>query len=128
VSEPSQEFAIVIEPKPMLADMISDYLSRAGYAVAVSATHAGGAAQAKAHGKVDFAVAAVPAPGESHTGAYLEEARKINPLMRMVVMLSDPLASVAGAPLDAVQLIKPFSAEELDRAVALARMPAQSVS
>jgi DNA-binding response OmpR family regulator len=124
MSEPYREFAIVIEPKPMLADMIGDYLSRAGYDVAVTATHVGGAGIAKAHGKVDLAVAAVPAPGEDSHGAYLEEARATNPAMRMVVMLSDPLASIAGAPLDAVQLIKPFSVEELDRAVALARLPA----
>jgi DNA-binding response OmpR family regulator len=124
MSESRREFAIVIEPKPMLADMIGDYLRRAGYEVGIAATHVGGAGMAKAHGKVDLAAAAVPAPGEDRSGAYLEEARAANPAMRMVVMLSDPLASIAGAPVDAVQLVKPFSVEELDRAVALARLPA----
>lgn len=113
-------FAVVIEPDSDLADTVADVLRRRGYEVATAATHVGGADKAKQHGWVDAAVAAVPAPGEDHDGAYLEEAREVNPGMCMVVMLSDPLASTAGAPQDAVQLVKPFSAAELERAVLVA--------
>lgn len=111
------QFAIVIEPKPMLADMVADALRRRGYEVVTAATHVGGAQMALDHGRVDLAVAAVPAPGEDRTGAYLLEARKVNPRMRMVVMLSDPSESTVAAPADSVKLVKPFTIAEFNSAV-----------
>lgn len=73
-------------------------------------------------------VAAVPAPGESRQGAYLLDARDENPRMCVVVMLSDPIASAAGAPVQAVQLVKPFSVVELERSIALAHVRAALTS
>lgn len=117
MSQAALPFAIVIEPKSMLADMVADALRRRGYEVVTATTHVGGAEKALAHGKVDLAIAAVPAPGEDRTGAYLLEARKANSRMRLVVMLSDPLESTDGAPPDCVKLVKPFSVAELEAAV-----------
>jgi hypothetical protein len=79
-----------------------------------------------ARGKIDLVVAAVPAPGESRDGAYLEEARRINPAMHAVVMLSDPSESVGAAPKNAVQIVKPFSVAQLERALDEARTSAAS--
>ena len=121
MSQSAVPFAIVIEPKPMLADMVADTLRRRGYEVATATTHVGGAEKASARGKVDLALAAVPAPGEDRTGAYLLEARKLNSHLVMVIMLSDPLESTAGAPPDCVKLVKPFSIAELEAAVDRAR-------
>lgn len=112
--------AIVVEPDPLLADTVADVLRRRGYTVDTAATHVGGAEKAREHERVDTAVAAVPAPGEDLDGAYLDEARKVNPNLCMVVMLSDPDASVAGAPAAAVQLLKPFSVSDLEWAVSVA--------
>lgn len=108
----------------MLAETVADVLRKHGYDVAVAATHEGGAAAALGQ-RVMMAVAAVPASGESREGAYLSKAREHNPGMCVVVMLSDPMASAAGAPMQAVQLVKPFSVVELERSIALAHVRAQ---
>jgi DNA-binding response OmpR family regulator len=56
---PVQRIAIVIEPKPMLADLVAEALQRMGYEVAIAATHIGGAAEAAAYGRVDLGVVAI---------------------------------------------------------------------
>jgi hypothetical protein len=66
----------------------------------------------------------VPAPGESHSGAYLDEARKKNPGLAVVIMLSDPHENIDDAPPGAVQLIKPFDRAQLDAAIIKATRPA----
>ena len=108
----------------MLAETVADVLRQHGYEVAVAATHEGGAAAAVGR-RVMMAVAAVPAPGEGREGAYLSIAREHNPGLCMVVMLSDPIASAAGAPVQAVKLVKPFSVFELERSIALAHVRAK---
>jgi DNA-binding response OmpR family regulator len=117
-------FAIVIEPHHPLAQTVADCLRTRGYKVAIAGTHAGGAALATSHGKVDFLAAAVPAPGESHDGAYLAEARETNPALAALVMLSDPNENVDDAPPNAAKIVKPFAVadlrEAIDRAVASA--------
>jgi DNA-binding response OmpR family regulator len=116
-------FAVVIEPSATLAETVSDVLERHGYSVAVAATHVGGASAAEGH-FVAMLVAAVPAPGESLEGAYLAEARESNPDMLMIVMLSDPTASLDSVPPQAAQVVKPFSVAELERTIALAHVRA----
>ncbi|MET0937354.1 MAG: hypothetical protein ABWX83_15270 [Luteibacter sp.] len=115
-------FAVVIEPHLPLAETVADCLRRRGYRVGIAGTHVGGAALALSHGRVDFLAAAVPAPGESHTGAYLADARATNPTLAVVIMLSDPKEDISDAPANAVKLVKPFSLKQLsdalDRAVA----------
>ncbi|URX62077.1 hypothetical protein KR767_18835 [Luteibacter anthropi] len=101
----------------MLADTVADALRKRGYGVLVASTHAGGAKAVLAEAQVDFLVAAIPAPGEDRTGAYLKEARKKNPSMRTVVMLSDPEEDMSDAPMGAIKLVKPFTTNELDRAL-----------
>ncbi|HEY4090946.1 MAG TPA: hypothetical protein VGN46_05475 [Luteibacter sp.] len=113
-------FAVVIEPKPLVADMVADTLRRMGYEVAVSATHAGGAHHAKTHGMVSLGVVAVPAPGEDLGGAYLLEARHANDKMGMLVLLSDPSEGSDEALPGAQKLVKPFGMDELKAAVILA--------
>lgn len=120
VTNNSSLFAIVIEPKPLLADIISDCLKRGGYDVFACATHAAAATEAEAHVSVHLVVAAVPAPGEDGAGAYLLVARKRNPGMGVVVTVYEPDASLDGAPADAVRLLKPFSLAELEAAIARA--------
>jgi len=116
-----REFAVVIEPHSPLAETVADSLRQSGYEVGIAGTHAGGAALAKRHGMVHFLAAAVPAPGESHSGAYLEEARAGNPDLAVVVMLSDPREDVSDAPRHAVKIVKPFSVLELGAAIVRAR-------
>lgn len=109
--------AVVIEPSPSLADTIQDCLGRRGFEVLIAATHLGAAQLVLERARVDFLVAAVPAPGEDLTGAYLADALSLNPGMGVIVMLSDPAETAAEAPPSAVHLIKPFSRDELDGAV-----------
>ncbi len=118
--DPVQRIAIVIEPEPLLADLIAEALRRLGYDVATAATHVGGAVLAATYGRVDFGVVAVPAPGEDRSGSYLVEARKANVSMGMVVILSDPEDIANEVPRSAVRIVKPFSFDELKRAVARA--------
>jgi CheY-like chemotaxis protein len=109
--------AIVIESNIALADMVGSVLKRLGYAVAEVATHADGAKKAMLQGRVDLAVASVPIPGEDPRGAFLQDARRTNPSMRLLVMLSCPLEPADGAPAHAATLVKPFTAAELQLAL-----------
>lgn len=113
----SRPLAIVIEPRPALANTVADALIRHGFETLIASTHAGGAALAAPHDRVDFLVAAVPAPGEDHQGSYLEEARAKNPRLAVVVMLSDPGESIDDAPPSAVKLVKPFDRHQLEQAI-----------
>lgn len=113
----SKPLAVVIEPRASLASTISDALEVRGYEVMVATTHVGAAKQVIQREKVDFLAAAVPAPGEDHTGAYLSAARDRNPALAVVVMLSDPHEATTGAPGNAVYLVKPFDRQALDRAI-----------
>jgi DNA-binding response OmpR family regulator len=108
--------AVVIEPRSPLAGTLAEALHANGFEVLVASTHAG-AARLVAQSKVDFLIAAIPAPGEDHAGAYLEEARGKNPALAVVVMLSDPNEATDGAPASAVHLIKPFDRVQLEAAI-----------
>lgn len=112
-----KRLAIVIEPRPALANTVADALMRRGFETLVASTHAGGAALAAQFERIDFLVAAVPAPGEDHKGAYLEEARAKNARLAVVIMLSDPGESVDDAPASAIRLVKPFDRHQLERAI-----------
>lgn len=116
----SNALAMVIEPRPIVADAVADCLRVRGYDVLVAPTHGGAAASVIARERVDFLVAAVPAPGEDRSGAYLAEARLKNAGMAIVIMLSDPQEPTEDAPLTAIRLIKPFDRAELERALAQA--------
>lgn len=109
--------AVVVEPRPMLADTVADALRKRGYDVLVASTHSGGAKAVLADAQVDFLVAAIPAPGEDRSGAYLADARARNPAMKTVVMLSDPDEDATDAPLGAIKLVKPFTLEALESAL-----------
>lgn len=112
--------AIIIEPRATLADTIADALRKRGFDVMVAATHSGGAQAALDQAVVDFLIAAVPAPGEDRSGAYLADARTLNPDLKTVVMLSDPDEDGHEAPLGAIRLVKPFERAELEEAIAQA--------
>ncbi|UPG88245.1 hypothetical protein L2Y96_12525 [Luteibacter aegosomaticola] len=114
---PRQLLAVVIEPSSALAQTVAEVLGQRGFETLTASTHAGGARQVEQVARVDFLAAAVPAPGEGHAGAYLEEARRKNASMKVVVMLSDPDEPVDDAPRGAVRIIKPFSRDELMAAV-----------
>lgn len=113
----ARPIAVIIEPRATLADTIAEALGRRGYDVVVVTTHVGGATAALKCHQVDFLVAAVPAPGEDRSGAYLAQARAQNPRMKTVIMLSDPHEDIRGAPRHAVQLVKPFTLGELNLAL-----------
>ncbi|MEX1826869.1 hypothetical protein [Luteibacter sp. CQ10] len=110
-------FAAVIEPHAIVADAVADFLRARGYDVLVATTHTGAAASVIARERVEFLIAAVPAPGEDRSGAYLAKARLKNPGMAIVIMLSDPDEPTEDAPLTAVRLLKPFDLEQLTRAI-----------
>ncbi|MGA7437037.1 MAG: hypothetical protein WBW32_02780 [Luteibacter sp.] len=112
--------AIIIEPRVTLADTIADALRKRCFEVFVASTHAGGAKAALDQAVVDFLIAAVPAPGEDRTGAYLADGRALNPGLKTVVMLSDPDEDAREAPLGATRLAKPFTTDELEDAIAQA--------
>jgi DNA-binding response OmpR family regulator len=114
---PRQLLAVVIEPSASLAQTVAEALQRRGYTTVATSTHAGAASQVEKLEAVDFLAAAVPAPGEDHAGAYLEEARKKNGSMSVVIMLSDPHEQADDAPKDAVRIVKPFSLSELNLAI-----------
>lgn len=101
----------------MLADTLADALRSRGFEVLVAATHVGGAQSALDYAQVDVLIAAVPAPGDDRTGAYLAHARALNPSLRTIVMLSDPAEDVPEAPPDARRLIKPFTVIQLEEAL-----------
>jgi DNA-binding response OmpR family regulator len=115
--------AVVIEPHSPLAGTLAEALHAKGFEVVVASTHAGAATLVASQARVDFLIAAVPAPGEDHSGAYLEEARQKNPELAVIVMLSDPNESTDGAPAAAVRLIKPFDRAQLDAAIIQATRP-----
>ncbi|WP_285402427.1 hypothetical protein [Luteibacter sp. ME-Dv--P-043b] len=109
--------AVVIEPRATLADTVADALRKRGYEVYVASTHSGGAKAVIADAQVDFLIAAVPAPGEDRSGAYLADARARNTALKTVVMLSDPLEDATDAPLGAIKLVKPFTVNILEEAI-----------
>jgi DNA-binding response OmpR family regulator len=109
--------AAVIEPRSPLAGTLAEVLHARGFEVVVASTHAGAARLVAAQAKVDFLIAAVPAPGEDHAGAYLEEARNKNPGLAVVIMLSDPNEATDGAPATAIRLVKPFDMRQLAQAI-----------
>jgi DNA-binding response OmpR family regulator len=113
----SKPLAVVIEPSPALADTVADALVFRKFEVIVSTTHLGAAKLASTRHRVDFLAAAVPAPGEDRSGAYLSDARARSPELAVVIMLADPDEDISGAPPSAVRLVKPFSRQDLDRAV-----------
>lgn len=116
-SHHSRPLAVVIEPHPIVADTVADCLRDHGYDVLCVPTHLGAAAVVIDRERVDFLAAAVPAPGEDRSGAYLAVARLKNPGMAIVVMLSDPDEPTEDAPLTAARLIKPFDRQALNRAI-----------
>jgi hypothetical protein len=120
----SSSLAVVIEPRATVADTVADCLRMRGYDVLVATTHIGAAASVIEREQVDFLAAAVPAPGEDRSGAYLADARVKNPGMAIVIMLSDPEEPTEDAPLIAIRLTKPFSRDELDRAIDQAHLVA----
>jgi DNA-binding response OmpR family regulator len=109
--------AVVIEPRSPLAGTLAEALHGRGFEVVVASTHSGAARLVLSQDKVDFLIAAVPAPGEDHAGAYLEEARMKNPTLAVVIMLSDPNEVTDGAPAAAVRLVKPFDMNQLSHAI-----------
>lgn len=109
--------AVIIEPRSPLAGTLAEALHGRGYEVVVASTHAGAARLVVSQDKVDFLIAAVPAPGEDHAGAYLEEARAKNPDLAVVIMLSDPNEGTDGAPATAIRLVKPFDMTQLAHAI-----------
>ena len=113
----SLPIAMIIEPRAMLADTVADAVRIRGYEVFVAATHSGGARAVIADAQVALLVAAVPAPGEDRTGAYLADARVRNPALKTVVMLSDPEEDALEAPLGSIRLVKPFTVEALNEAL-----------
>jgi DNA-binding response OmpR family regulator len=116
-THPLPPIAVVIEPHATLADTVADALRKRGYEVYVASTHSGGAKAVLANAQVDFLIAAVPAPGEDRSGAYLADARARNTALKTVVMLSDPLEDATDAPLGAIKLLKPFTVEALEEAI-----------
>lgn len=109
--------AVVIEPRSPLAGTLAEALHARGFEVVVASTHAGAARLVVSQEKVDFLIAAVPAPGEDRSGAYLEQARMKNPNLAIVIMLSDPNEPIDGAPATAVRLVKPFDMTQLAHAI-----------
>jgi DNA-binding response OmpR family regulator len=117
---PLDRLAVVIEPRSSLAGTVAEALHRRSYQVLLASTHAGAAGLVASHETVSFLIAAVPAPGEDGTGAYLEEARARNPRMGVVVMLSDPREAMDGTPAGAGLLYKPFDLLQLNTAITAA--------
>ncbi|HVI56258.1 MAG TPA: hypothetical protein VM621_14540 [Luteibacter sp.] len=113
----AKPLAVIIEPRSPLAGTLAEALHGRGFEVVVASTHAGAARLVASQDKVDFLIAAVPAPGEDRAGAYLEDAREKNPNLAMVIMLSDPNEPTDGAPTTAIRLIKPFDLQQLAHAI-----------
>jgi DNA-binding response OmpR family regulator len=113
----AKPLAVVIEPRSGLAGTLAEALHAKGFEVMVASTHAGAANLVVAQARVDFLIAAVPAPGEDRSGAYLEVARAQNPDLAVVIMLSDPNEKIDGAPAAAVRLVKPFDRTQLEAAI-----------
>ncbi|MGN6482713.1 hypothetical protein [Luteibacter sp.] len=109
--------AVVIEPSACLAGTIVDVLSLRGFRCLSATTHIGAAARILDEARVDFLVAAVPAPGEDRSGAYLADARAANQGMAVVILLSDPGEPADEAPASAIRLCKPFDRSMLEEAL-----------
>jgi len=120
--------AIVIEPRADLADAVCDLLRGFGYEAISAPTHAEGAARAKLAGTVRLLAATVPAPDESRSGIYLQEALKKNPRMAIVLMLSDHLEKSEGEPQQAAKIVKPFGRDELLAAILLSEKKARELA
>ncbi|MGY3231149.1 DNA-binding response OmpR family regulator [Luteibacter sp. HA06] len=114
--------AVVIEPVVPLATMVASALAQRGYEVVTSATHAGAASLVAARDRVDFLVAAVPAPEEDQQDTYLRGARQNNTALAMVVTLP-ATGERDNVPPRAVTLCKPFDLAQLSRAVEDATFP-----
>ena len=114
--------AVVVEPSACLAETIADCFSLRGFRCVVSPTHAGAAMRILQEARVDFLVAAVPAPGEDASGAYLSDARRANPGMAIVIILSDPNERADDAPSNAIRLCKPFDRATLEDALGRAEV------
>lgn len=117
MAESNTRYAVVIESHHLLAEGVAECLRQRGYVVGIAGTHAGGAAWAASRAQVDFLVAAVPATGESPEGAYLADARMINPAIGVIVVTSDSDEAVGTVPRQAVTIRKPFSFLELADAI-----------
>lgn len=112
----SRPYAVVIEPRLDLAQVIADALGQIGFVVATSATHIG-AARASEGRCPQLLIACVPADAEDFPGAYLEECREALGTLPTVLLLADETGSAEFAPDDAVRLVKPFTRGELLLAV-----------
>ncbi|MEO7067752.1 MAG: hypothetical protein ABI114_12635 [Rhodanobacter sp.] len=119
--------AVVIEPRKDLADTVCDFLTTYGYRAISAPTHAEAAKRAIEHHQVTLLAASVPAPDESRTGIYLEEAARKNPGMAVVLMLSDPLEVEDDAPQQSIRIVKPFDREELIIAITSSEALAQRI-
>lgn len=111
--------AIVIEAGE-LVQVICELLESFGYQTISATTHALAAERALAHDEISLLAACVPAPDESRSGIYLEEAATRNAHMAVVLMLSDPLEQSLDAPPCAVRIVKPFGRKTLVEAIELA--------
>ncbi|MDY1549436.1 DNA-binding transcriptional response regulator [Luteibacter sahnii] len=114
---PASALAVVIEPRPTVADTVADCLRSRGYDVRVASSHSGAAASVIEREPVHILIAAVPAPGDDRSGAYLARARATHPGMAIVIMLSDPDEPAENAPLTAIRLVKPFDKAALARSI-----------
>lgn len=119
--------AVVIEPRVDLANAVCDLLRGFGYITISAPTHAEAAARAKLVAAVHLLAATVPAPDESRSGIYLEEATKNHPTMAIVLMLSDDLEKPKGEPPQAVKIVKPFGRKELIAAITLSETKASAI-
>lgn len=119
-----QGIAVVIEAGE-LAQMLCDTLQSFGYTVLTAPNHALAAERALAHHQIALLAACVPAPDESRSGIYLDEAAARNAHMAVVLMLADPLEQSLDAPACAVKIVKPFGHKTLVAAIELAEAKAR---
>lgn len=117
--------AIVIEAGE-LVHVLCELLEGFGYKAIPAATHALAAERALVHDEIALLATCVPAPDESRSGIYLEEASKRNAHMAVLLMLSDPLEQSPDAPPCAVKIVKPFGRRTLIEAIELAETRAAS--
>jgi DNA-binding response OmpR family regulator len=112
----AKPYAVVIEPRLDLAEVIADALRQFGFVVATADTHIG-AARVSEGRCPQVLIACVPADAEDFPGAYLEECREALGSLPTVLLLAEEAASTECAPDDAVRLSKPFTRGELLLAV-----------
>lgn len=116
VMNASRPYAVVIEPRLDLAEVIASALTQSGFAVTTAATHVGAAKLSEGRCP-QLLVACVPAHAQDYRGAYLEECRNALGTLPTVLMLSEPGSDAGRAPTYAVRLLKPFTRAELLLAV-----------